>query len=169
VKSCTVFAVQADGGAVITIEGIAAPDGTLHALQEGFSRDARPAMRVLHPGHDHRAYRLLQETPNPTEAEIRAGISGNICRCTGYQNIRQGYSIRRREARRRAFPGGRGMNDVSVPPFADDENARPRRGALAASPAASRHARRRWDGYVVHSAASWKRHAGELRGGELIA
>jgi carbon-monoxide dehydrogenase small subunit len=87
VKSCTVFAVQADGAAVITIEGIAAPDGTFHALQEGFREMHGLQCGFCTPGMITRAYRLLQETPNPTEAEIRAGISGNICRCTGYQNI----------------------------------------------------------------------------------
>jgi carbon-monoxide dehydrogenase small subunit len=87
VKSCTVFAVQADGGNVITIEGIAAVDGTLHALQEGFREMHGLQCGFCTPGMITRAYRLLQETPNPTEEEIRAGISGNLCRCTGYQNI----------------------------------------------------------------------------------
>ena len=87
VKSCTVFAVQADGGTVITIEGIAAADGTLHALQEGFREMHGLQCGFCTPGMITRAYRLLQETPNPTEEEIRAGISGNLCRCTGYQNI----------------------------------------------------------------------------------
>jgi carbon-monoxide dehydrogenase small subunit len=87
VKSCTVFAVQADGGELITIEGIAAADGTLHALQEGFREMHGLQCGFCTPGMITRAYRLLQETPNPSEEEIRAGISGNICRCTGYQNI----------------------------------------------------------------------------------
>jgi carbon-monoxide dehydrogenase small subunit len=87
VKSCTVFAVQADGGEVITIEGIAAADGTLHALQEGFREMHGLQCGFCTPGMITRAFRLLQETPNPSEAEIRAGISGNLCRCTGYQNI----------------------------------------------------------------------------------
>ena len=87
VKSCTVFAVQADGAEVITIEGIAAADGTLHALQEGFREMHGLQCGFCTPGMITRAYRLLQETPSPTEAEIRVGISGNICRCTGYQNI----------------------------------------------------------------------------------
>src|SRR5579872_7202939 len=87
VKSCTMFAVQANGADVITIEGIAAPDGTLHALQEGFREMHGLQCGFCTPGMITRAYRLLQETPNPSEAEIRAGISGNLCRCTGYQNI----------------------------------------------------------------------------------
>ena len=87
VKSCTMFAVQANGAELITIEGIAAPDGTLHALQEGFREMHGLQCGFCTPGMITRAYRLLQETPNPSEAEIRAGISGNLCRCTGYQNI----------------------------------------------------------------------------------
>jgi len=87
VKSCTVFAVQANGGDIITIEGIAAADGTLHALQEGFREMHGLQCGFCTPGMITRAYRLLQENANPTEDEIRFGISGNLCRCTGYQNI----------------------------------------------------------------------------------
>ena len=87
VKSCTVFAVQAEGAEVLTIEGIAAADGALHALQEGFREMHGLQCGFCTPGMITRAYRLLQENPNPTEAEIRFGIAGNLCRCTGYQNI----------------------------------------------------------------------------------
>ena len=87
VKSCTVFAVQANGANIVTIEGIANPDGTLHALQEGFRQMHGLQCGFCTPGMITRAYRLLQENSNPTEAEIRYGISGNLCRCTGYQNI----------------------------------------------------------------------------------
>ena len=87
VKSCTVFAVQADGADIRTIEGMANPDGTLHALQEGFREMHGLQCGFCTPGMITRAYRLLQENPNPSEAEIRIGISGNLCRCTGYQNI----------------------------------------------------------------------------------
>ena len=87
VKSCTVFAVQANGGNVRTIEGMANPDGTLHALQEGFREMHGLQCGFCTPGMITRAYRLLQENPNPTEEEIRLGIAGNLCRCTGYQNI----------------------------------------------------------------------------------
>jgi carbon-monoxide dehydrogenase small subunit len=87
VKSCTVFAVQAEGAAITTIEGMAAPDGTLHALQEGFTAMHGLQCGFCTPGMIMRAHRLLQENPDPSEAEIRLGISGNICRCTGYQNI----------------------------------------------------------------------------------
>ena len=87
VKSCTVFAAQANGADIITIEGIAAADGTLHALQEAFREHHGLQCGFCTPGMITRAYRLLQENPRPTEAEIRTGISGNLCRCTGYQNI----------------------------------------------------------------------------------
>jgi aerobic carbon-monoxide dehydrogenase small subunit len=87
VKSCTLFAVQANGAAILTIEGMAAPDGTLHALQEGFRQMHGLQCGYCTPGMIMRAHRLLKENPNPTEHEIRSGISGNLCRCTGYQNI----------------------------------------------------------------------------------
>src|SRR5690349_23937132 len=87
VKSCTVFAVQAEGSEILTIEGIAAPDGTLHALQEGFREMHGLQCGFCTPGMITRAYRLLQENPSPSEEEIRFGIAGNLCRCTGYQNI----------------------------------------------------------------------------------
>ena len=87
VKSCTMFAVQADGADLLTIEGMAAADGTLHALQEGFREMHGLQCGFCTPGMIMRAHRLLQEKPNPSEDEIRMGISGNLCRCTGYQNI----------------------------------------------------------------------------------
>jgi aerobic carbon-monoxide dehydrogenase small subunit len=87
VKSCTVFAVQANGADIRTIEGMAAADGTLHALQEGFREMHGLQCGFCTPGMIVRAYRLLQENANPSEEEIRYGISGNLCRCTGYQNI----------------------------------------------------------------------------------
>ena len=87
VKTCTMFAVQANGADIRTIEGMANPDGTLHALQEGFREMHGLQCGFCTPGMIMRAYRLLQENPSPTEAEIRVGISGNLCRCTGYQNI----------------------------------------------------------------------------------
>lgn len=87
VKSCTVFAVQAEGSQVVTIEGIAQADGSLHPLQQTFHEHHGLQCGFCTPGMIVRAYRLLQEKPNPTEEEIRWGISGNLCRCTGYQNI----------------------------------------------------------------------------------
>ena len=87
VKSCTVFVGQVEGADVTTIEGIAQPDGTLHAVQEAFRQHHGLQCGFCTPGMITRAWRLLQENPNPTEEQIRHGISGNLCRCTGYQNI----------------------------------------------------------------------------------
>jgi carbon-monoxide dehydrogenase small subunit len=79
--------VQANGADLMTIEGVANADGTLHALQEGFREMHGLQCGFCTPGMITRAYRLLQENPKPTEEEIRMGIAGNLCRCTGYQNI----------------------------------------------------------------------------------
>lgn len=87
VKSCTLFAVQADGADIRTIEGMALDDGALHPLQEAFREHHGLQCGFCTPGMIVRAYRLLQENPNPTDDEIRMGIAGNLCRCTGYQNI----------------------------------------------------------------------------------
>jgi carbon-monoxide dehydrogenase small subunit len=87
VKSCTIFAVQANGAEIRTIEGMANADGTLHALQEGFREMHGLQCGFCTPGMIVRAWRLLQENPSPSEEEIRFGIAGNLCRCTGYQNI----------------------------------------------------------------------------------
>jgi len=86
VKSCTVLAVQAEGATVLTVEGLAR-DGQLHPLQEGFMQEHGLQCGFCTPGMLMRAYRLLQENPNPSEEEIRTGMAGNLCRCTGYQNI----------------------------------------------------------------------------------
>jgi aerobic carbon-monoxide dehydrogenase small subunit len=87
VKSCMVFVVQANGAEVVTIEGVAAADGTLHPLQEAFREHHGLQCGYCTPGMITRAWRLLQENPDPSDEEIRYGISGNLCRCTGYQNI----------------------------------------------------------------------------------
>ncbi len=86
VKSCTVFAVQADGREVMTVEGLA-KDGQLHPIQEGFYEKHGLQCGFCTPGMMMSAYALLQRSPNPSEHEIRWGISGNLCRCTGYVNI----------------------------------------------------------------------------------
>jgi carbon-monoxide dehydrogenase small subunit len=86
VKSCTVFAVQADGREIRTIEGLAA-NGRLHPLQEGFKEEHGLQCGFCTPGMIMSAYALLEKNPHPSEQEIRWGISGNLCRCTGYQNI----------------------------------------------------------------------------------
>ena len=85
-KSCTVFAVQADGASVTTIEGLA-PEGDLHALQKGFWEEHGLQCGYCTPGMIMSAVNLLQDNKTPNEQEIRAGISGNFCRCTGYQHI----------------------------------------------------------------------------------
>ena len=86
VKACTHLAVQCDGSEVLTVEGLAQA-GILHAVQEGFYKEHGLQCGYCTPGMLMRAYRLLQENPDTTEDEIRIGISGNLCRCTGYQNI----------------------------------------------------------------------------------
>ena len=86
VKSCTVFAVQADGGTIDTVEGLA-KGGNLHALQQGFWEKHGLQCGFCTPGMLMSAQSLLKKNPNPTEDEIRHGISGNLCRCTGYNKI----------------------------------------------------------------------------------
>ena len=86
VKSCTLFAVQAAGGEILTVEGLA-EGGELHALQAAFAEHHGLQCGFCTPGMLIRAQRLLQDNPDPSEDEIRWGISGNLCRCTGYQNI----------------------------------------------------------------------------------
>ena len=86
VKSCTLFAVQADGATVTTIEGLAT-NGELHPIQEGFWEKHGLQCGYCTPGMILSAYDLLQKNPNPTEQEIRHGLAGNLCRCTGYHNI----------------------------------------------------------------------------------
>jgi len=86
IKSCTAFAVQADGREIRTVEGVAS-NGKLHALQEGFKEEHGLQCGFCTPGMIMSACALLERNPHPTEEEIRWGISGNLCRCTGYQNI----------------------------------------------------------------------------------
>ncbi len=87
VKSCTVLAVQADGAAVTTIEGMAAADGTLHPMQTAFMENHGLQCGYCTPGMVMAATSLLKENPSPTEEEVRIGLEGNLCRCTGYHNI----------------------------------------------------------------------------------
>jgi len=86
-RACLMLAVQADGAIVETVEGLAAPDGTLHPLQQAFRDTHGLQCGFCTPGMLMTLIELLRETPQPTEAEIRDAISGNICRCTGYQSI----------------------------------------------------------------------------------
>ena len=86
VKCCTLLAVQADGAEILTIEGLA-KDGQLHPIQEGFWEKHGLQCGYCTPGMILAAYQMLQRTPNPSEAEIRHNLEGNLCRCTGYHNI----------------------------------------------------------------------------------
>jgi aerobic carbon-monoxide dehydrogenase small subunit len=86
VKSCTILAVQANGRSVSTIEGVS-PEGEFNSLQEGFKENHGLHCGFCTPGMIMRSTELLANNPNPTEEEIRWGISGNLCRCTGYNNI----------------------------------------------------------------------------------
>jgi aerobic carbon-monoxide dehydrogenase small subunit len=87
VKSCTLLAAQADGREVTTIEAMAEPDGTLHPLQEAFHRNHGLQCGYCTPGMIMAAASYLKENPRPTEEEVREALEGNLCRCTGYQNI----------------------------------------------------------------------------------
>jgi carbon-monoxide dehydrogenase small subunit len=86
VKSCSMFAVQADGHEIMTVEGLA-HGGTLHSLQQGFWDQHGLQCGYCTPGMLMTSYVLLQQTPDPSEAQIREALAGNLCRCTGYQNI----------------------------------------------------------------------------------
>lgn len=85
IKSCSILAVQAEGAAITTIEGLS--NGELHPMQKAFNECHALQCGFCTPGMVMSAVQLLQDNPNPTEAEIRAGLEGNLCRCTGYQNI----------------------------------------------------------------------------------
>jgi carbon-monoxide dehydrogenase small subunit len=87
VKSCSVLAVQADGSEVTTIEGLAGADGSLHAVQQAFHETHALQCGFCTPGMIMAVRDLLRDNPNPSEEQIREGIEGNLCRCTGYQNI----------------------------------------------------------------------------------
>jgi aerobic carbon-monoxide dehydrogenase small subunit len=86
VKSCTVLAVQADGGSVTTIEGLA-KDGVMHPMQQAFMENHGLQCGYCTPGMVMAAISLLDEIPSPTEEQVRIGLEGNLCRCTGYHNI----------------------------------------------------------------------------------
>ncbi len=101
VKSCTVLAVQADGHKVTTIEGLAKGD-ELHPLQEGFWEEHGLQCGFCTPGMIMCSHDLLEHHPSPTDSEIREGIKGNLCRCTGYQNIVAAVKNASRKISRRA-------------------------------------------------------------------
>jgi aerobic carbon-monoxide dehydrogenase small subunit len=87
VKSCTILAAQADGGEVVTVEGLAGAGGELHPMQSAFRAEHGLQCGFCTPGMVMAAISLLRENPAPTEAQVRAGLEGNLCRCTGYHNI----------------------------------------------------------------------------------
>ena len=87
VKSCNMLAMQAEGAAIVTIEGIARPDGTLHPMQEAFRQHHGLQCGFCTPGMVMSAIDLVKNFPNPTEELIREQLDGNLCRCTGYHNI----------------------------------------------------------------------------------
>jgi aerobic carbon-monoxide dehydrogenase small subunit len=87
VKSCTLLAAQADGCAVTTVEGLASADGELHPVQRAFREEHGLQCGFCTPGMVMAAVSLLAENPAPTEEEVRLGLEGNLCRCTGYHNI----------------------------------------------------------------------------------
>ena len=107
VRSCLTFAVQADGAALTTVEGLASPEGALHPLQEAFREHHGLQCGFCTPGMLMTALYLLREIPQPTEEQIRTGISGSLCRCTGYESI-----VRAIEAAARSGAG-------AVSPWAD--------------------------------------------------
>ena len=100
VKSCTVLTVQCEGAELTTIEGLE-QGGALHALQQAFHEEHGLQCGYCTPGMITRAYRLLKENPNPSEQDIRYGIAGNLCRCTGYQNIVKAVQSAAKQAGRR--------------------------------------------------------------------
>lgn len=87
IKSCTMFAVQADGASIITVEGLAEASGKLHRIQEGFWNEHGLQCGFCTPGMLMVSKQILDRNPSPTEEEIRDGLDGNLCRCTGYQHI----------------------------------------------------------------------------------
>ena len=87
VKSCSVFAAQADGAKVTTIEGLAKADGPLHPIQQAFHEEHGLQCGFCTPGMVMTLHEFLRRNPDPTDPEVRAALSGNMCRCTGYQNI----------------------------------------------------------------------------------
>ena len=87
VKSCSMFAAQADGAKVTTIEGLAKPDGPLHPIQQAFHEEHGLQCGFCTPGMVMTLHEFLRRNPDPTDPEVRAALSGNMCRCTGYQNI----------------------------------------------------------------------------------
>jgi len=117
VKSCTVLTVQAEAAEVLTIEGMASlgEGGALHALQEGFMQEHGLQCGFCTPGMITRAYRLLKENPSPTDEEVRYWMAGNLCRCTGYQNIVKAIQYAARKLRGEAVQTSHPLMETSEP------------------------------------------------------
>ena len=103
VKSCTLLAVQADGAEILTVEGLA-QDGQLHPIQEGFWEEHGLQCGFCTPGMMLTALQILERTPDPSEEEIRHGLDGNLCRCTGYQHIVNSVKYAARKLREGRIP-----------------------------------------------------------------
>jgi carbon-monoxide dehydrogenase small subunit len=115
VKSCTLFAVQADGREIGTIEGLAAADGTLHPIQQAFWDEHGLQCGYCTPGFIMAAAYLLEQNPDPTDEEIRKGLEGNLCRCTGYVNI-----VKAVQAAAKTMSGGAAQPATSATPVAGE-------------------------------------------------
>jgi carbon-monoxide dehydrogenase small subunit len=115
VKSCTLFAVQADGREIRTIEGMAAADGTLHPIQQAFWDEHGLQCGYCTPGFIMAAAYLLEQNPDPTDEEIRKGLEGNLCRCTGYVNI-----VKAVQAAAKTMGGGAAQPATSATPVAGE-------------------------------------------------
>jgi aerobic carbon-monoxide dehydrogenase small subunit len=105
VKSCTVLAAQADGSEITTVEGLAGPDGQMHPMQRAFHAEHGLQCGFCTPGMVMAAVSLLAENPDPTEEQVRTGLEGNLCRCTGYHNIVRAVLSAAREGQDAAHPG----------------------------------------------------------------
>jgi carbon-monoxide dehydrogenase small subunit len=116
VKSCTTLAVMADGHEVKTIEGLAADGGPLHPMQEAFREHHGLQCGFCTPGILTTLIELLRDNPDPTEQEVRIGISGNLCRCTGYQNIVIAALDAAKRLRNSPLPAG-GERESNAPPL----------------------------------------------------
>jgi len=111
VKSCSVLAVQADGCEITTVEGLAGDDGALHPMQQAFHECHALQCGFCTPGMIMAAVDLLSNNPDPSETEIREGLEGNLCRCTGYQNIVRAVA----QAAKAGAPEGAGASREEVP------------------------------------------------------
>jgi carbon-monoxide dehydrogenase small subunit len=115
VKSCSVLAVQADGSRITTVQGLAGPDGSWHPLQKAFHEQHALQCGYCTPGMIMAARDLLKENPDPTPEQVREALEGNLCRCTGYQNIVRAVLAAAAELRRHGAPEPRGAMAAQTP------------------------------------------------------